>query len=101
MKTYVKKTECVNAPAGPFTTFSHCVYGYNVRSELISSRRDEMHRRSPASEGRFGVAEPEGCASICEGAKDGYAYDNIGNLLDKTKPLRYKNSDYTGWMEVK
>ena len=40
-----------------------------------------MHRRSSASEGRFGVAEPEGCASICEGAEDGYAYDDIGNLL--------------------
>ena len=25
-----------------------------------------MHRRSSASKGRFGVAEPEGCASICE-----------------------------------
>ena len=101
MRKYAKMNECVNAPAGLCTTFSHCAYVYNVRSELISSRRDEMHRRSSASEGRFGVAEPEGCASICEGAEDGYAYDDIGNLLDKTKPLRYKNSDYTGWMEVK
>ena len=25
-----------------------------------------MHRRNSASKGRFGVAEPEGCASICE-----------------------------------
>ena len=66
MRTYAKKIECANAPAGPFTTFSHCAYGHNVRSELIYSRRDEMHRRSSASEGRFGVAEPEGCASICE-----------------------------------
>ena len=81
MRTYAKKNECVNAPAGPFTMFSHCAYGCNVRSELIYSRRDEMHRRSSASEGRFGVAEPEGCASICEGAEDGYAYDDRGKCF--------------------
>ena len=40
MKTYAKKKEYVNAPAGPFTMFSHCVYGYNIRKELVYSRRD-------------------------------------------------------------
>lgn len=52
--------------------FAHCadVFGYNERNEVVLSRRDEMHRRSSASEGRFGVAEPEGCASICEGAEN-------------------------------
>ena len=34
-----------------------------------------MHRS--AAEGRFGVAEPEVCASICEGAEN--QYDDIGN----------------------
>ena len=81
MRTYAKKKEYLNAPAGPCTTFSHCAYGHNVRSELIYSRRDEMHRRSSASEGRFCVAEPEGCASICEGAEDGYAYDDRGKCF--------------------
>jgi hypothetical protein len=40
MRINTKKKECVNAPIGSFTMFSHCVYGYNVRSELISSRRE-------------------------------------------------------------
>ena len=77
MRINTKKKECANAPIGPFTMFLHCVYGYNIRNELVCSRRDEMHRRSSASEGRFGVAEPEGCASICEGAEN--QYDDIGN----------------------
>ena len=57
--------------------------GCNACNELVCSRRDEMHRRSSASEGRFGVAEPEGCASICEGAENEfeYNYDDIGNRL--------------------
>ncbi len=33
-------------------------------------RREEMLRRSFASEGRFGEAEPEGCASIREDAAE-------------------------------
>mgnify|MGYP003498948918 CR=1 FL=1 len=69
MRINAKKKEHVNAPIGPFTTFSHSECDYNIRNELVCSRRDEMHRRSSASEGRFGVAEPEGCASICEGAE--------------------------------
>jgi hypothetical protein len=40
MKINAKKKELANPPVGPFTTFSHCVYGFNVRSELIFSRRD-------------------------------------------------------------
>jgi len=39
MKTYAKENECVNAPAGPFTTFSHCACGYNIRNELISAAK--------------------------------------------------------------
>ena len=84
MRTCAKKTECVNEPIGPFTTFSHCAYGYNVRGEVVFSRRDEMHRRSSASEGRFGVAEPEGCASICKNAEETYSCDDIGNLVFNT-----------------
>ena len=37
-------------------------------------RRDEMRRRSSASEGRFGEAEPEGCASIREGTERHFDY---------------------------
>ena len=37
-------------------------------------RRDEMRRRSSASEGRFGEAEPEGCASIREDAEGHFDY---------------------------
>jgi len=37
-------------------------------------RRDEMRRRSSASEGRFGEAEPEGCASIREGVERHFDY---------------------------
>ena len=39
MRTYAKKKECVNAPAGPFRMFSLCVYGYNIRNELISAAK--------------------------------------------------------------
>ena len=77
MRINAKKNECVNASDRPFTMFSHCTYGYNIRNELVYSHRYEMHRRSSASEGRFGVAEPEGCASICEGTEN--QYDDIGN----------------------
>ena len=78
MRTCAKKKEHANAPVGPFTMFTHCAYGYNVRGEVVFSRRDEMHRRSSASEGRFGVAEPEGSASICEGAEN--QYDDLDRL---------------------
>ena len=59
MKTYAKKTECMNAPVGPFTTFSHCACGYNVRGEVVFSRRDA-----------------EGAENEFE-----YNYDDIGNLI--------------------
>ena len=39
MRTYAKKKEHANAPAGPFTMFSLCVYGYNIRNELISAAK--------------------------------------------------------------
>lgn len=77
MRINTKKKECVNASVGQFAIFLHCTNGYNIRNELVCTRRDEMHRRSFASEGRFGIAEPEGCASICEGAEN--QYDDIGN----------------------
>ena len=28
-------------------------------------------------------------------------YDKLKDFLNKTKPLRYKNSNYTGWLVVK
>ena len=40
MRINAKKKEHANAPIGPFTMFSHCVYGYNIRNELVCSRRD-------------------------------------------------------------
>ena len=39
MRTYAKKKEHANAPIGPFTTFSHCAYGRNIRNELISAAK--------------------------------------------------------------
>ena len=39
MRTYAKKKEHANAPAGPFRMFSLCVYGYNIRNELISAAK--------------------------------------------------------------
>ena len=39
MRTCAKKKECVNAPVGPFTTFTHCACGYNIRNELISAAK--------------------------------------------------------------
>ena len=74
MRTYAKKKECMNAPIGPFTTFTHCVYGYNIRNELISAAKNTEHQYqydeldSPASDG--GVA---------------YAYDAAGNRTTKTE----------------
>ena len=39
MRTCAKKKEHANAPAGPFTTFSHCACGYNIRKELVSAAK--------------------------------------------------------------
>ena len=44
MRTYAKKIECANAPTGPFTTFSHCAYGCNIRNELISAAKNTEHQ---------------------------------------------------------
>ena len=74
MRTYAKKKEHANAPAGPFRMFSHCVYGYNIRNELISAAKNTEHQYqydeldSLASDG--GVA---------------YAYDAAGNRTTKTE----------------
>ena len=40
MRINAKKKECANAPIGPFTTFSHCVYDYNIRNELVSATKN-------------------------------------------------------------
>ena len=68
-----------------FPCISTGVYGYPIEeaakiavrevSEFLfpagtQRRRDEMRRRSFASEGRFGEAEPEGCASVRENAEE-------------------------------
>ena len=74
VRTYAKKKECVNAPIGPFTTFSHCACGCNIRNELISAAKNTEHQYqydeldSLASDG--GVA---------------YAYDAAGNRTTKTE----------------
>ena len=61
MRTYAKKKECVNAPIGPCTTFSHCAYGYNIRNELISAAKS-VGASSPTNE-------------------YAYQYDDIGNRI--------------------
>lgn len=50
----------------------------------------------------------DGCVTVWSDVKRGEKgyphsddYDKLKRLLDKTKPLRYKNSDYSGWLEVK
>ena len=67
IRIYAKKKECANAPAGPFTTFSHCVYGYNIRNELISAAKNTEHQYqydeltllpSPARPSRTGEGPP-------------------------------------------
>ena len=49
-----------------------------------------------------------GCVTVWSDVKRGEKgyphsddYDKLKKLLDKTKPLKYKNSNYTGWLEVK
>ena len=74
MRTYAKKKEHANVPAGPFRMFSHCACGYNIRNELISAAKNTEHQYqydeldSLASDG--GVA---------------YAYDAAGNRTTKTE----------------
>ena len=69
MKTYAKKNECVNAPAGPFTMFSYCAYGCNIRNELISAAK---------SVGGDDPGAPQSPTSTTEYA---YQYDDIGNRI--------------------
>ena len=74
MKTYAKKKEHANAPAGPFRMFSHCACGYNIRNELISAAKNTKHQ--------YHYDELDGLAS------DGgvaYAYDAAGNRTTKTE----------------
>ena len=74
MRTYAKKNECMNAPAGPFTMFSHCAYGYNIRNELISAAKN--------TERQYQYYELDSLAS-----DDGvsYTYDAAGNRTTKTE----------------
>ena len=69
MRTYAKKKECVNAPIGPFTTFSHCAYGYNIRNELISAAKS------------VGGDDPGAPQSRTFTTEYAYQYDDIGNRL--------------------
>ena len=81
MRTYAKKKEHVNAPIGPFTTFSHCACGYNVRNELISAVK-LVGASSPTNEYAYQYDELDSLAS------DGgvaYAYDAAGNRTTKTE----------------
>jgi hypothetical protein len=61
MRINRKKKECVNAPVGPFTMFSHRECDYNIRNELVCSRRDEKGAK---------VLEYQ------------YQYDDIGSFLN-------------------
>ena len=69
MRTYAKKKEHANAPAGPFTTFSHCVYGYNIRNELISAAKS------------VGGDDPGAPQSRTFTTEYAYQYDDIGNRI--------------------
>ena len=52
--------------------------------------RGEMHRRSSASEGRFGEAEPEGRASVCETQRLGDVCELINGDRGKNYPAKSK-----------
>ena len=69
MRTYAKKKECVNAPVGPFATFSHCACGYNIRNELISAAK------------LVGGDDPGAPQSRTSTTEYAYHYDDIGNRL--------------------
>jgi len=50
----------------------------------------------------------DGCVTVWSDVKRGAKgyphsddYDKLKTMLDKTKPLQYRNSSYTGWLEVK
>ena len=81
MRTCAKKKECVNEPIGPFTTFTHCAYGYNIRNELISAAK---------SVGGDDPIAPQSPTSTTECA---YQYDDIGNRESSSE--RGTNSAYT------
>ena len=69
MRTCAKKNECANAPVGPFTTFTHCAYGCNIRNELISAAK---------AVGGDAPGAPQSPTSTTEYA---YQYDDIGNRI--------------------
>ena len=77
MRTYAKKKEYLNAPAGPFTMFSHCVYGYNIRKELVYSRRD-----AEGAENQYDDLD-----RLSSDGGVSYTYDAAGNrtTIDNTK----------------
>ena len=57
-----------------------------ARNEDVS-RRGEMRRRGAASEGRFGEAEPEGCASIREAQRFGIRVE-VKDIRQPTTDIR-------------
>ena len=69
MRTCAKKNECANAPIGPFTTFTHCAYGYNVRKELVSAAKS------------VGGDDPGAPQSPTLTTEYAYQYDDIGNRI--------------------
>ena len=74
MRIYAKKKEHANAPAGPFTTFKHCVYGCNIHKELISAAKNTEHQ--------YQYYELDSLAS--DGGVS-YTYDAAGNRTTKTE----------------
>ena len=75
MRTCAKKKECVNEPIGPFTMLSHCVYGYNIRKELVYSRRD-----AGGAENQYDDLD-----RLSSDGGVSYTYDAAGNRMTKTE----------------
>ena len=91
MRTYAKKKECMNAPIGPFTTFTHCVYGYNIRNELISAAKS------------VGGDDPGAPQSRTFTTEYAYQYDDIGNRIssfDLGTNRTYTASNLNQYLEI-
>ena len=69
MRTCAKKNECANAPVGPFTTFTHCACGYNIRKELVLAAKS------------VGGDDPGAPQSPTLTTEYAYQYDDIGNRI--------------------
>ena len=91
MRTYAKKNECMNAPIGPFTTFSHCAYGCNIRKELISAAKS------------VGGDDPGAPQSRTFTTEYAYQYDDIGNRIssfDLGTNRTYTASNLNQFLEI-